>query len=143
MLVDGFDAARLRFLGSEPGTPASFHAALETVAWAGVLRDRFNAEKRSVPPLLNGLWYVRNVALHRGVDALDWLIIFPGTFPGKDTYPGPSVFPGDRFIEWTWRFREELEPKATRRPGQDALDYDTHVAGRSVRDVFDDLIAVL
>jgi hypothetical protein len=143
VLVDGFHAARIRFLGSEPNTPASFHAAVESVAWAGVLRDRFKAERRVIPALLNGLWYARNVVLHRGVDALHWLIIFPGTYPAKDLYPGPSLFPGDRVVEWTWRPREELGPRRTGRLRQDESDYDAHVAGRSVREVFDELFAMV
>jgi hypothetical protein len=92
---------------------------------------------------MNGLAYARNVVLHRGVDALDWMIIFPGTYPAPDLHPSPSLFPGERVVEWTWRLRADLEPNPRRGPGADALDYDAHVEGRSVRSVFDELTNAL
>lgn len=135
VLLDGLHDARRRFIRTRVGTPAAFHAAFEVLAWAGAIRDRFEQEGRPIGSVLNGLWYVRNLTLHRGVDVLDWILI-PGGTLGGTTFGGSPFGGGGGYQEWTWRFRQEMpEPRSKR----GAKDYDAHIAGRSITEVFGDL----
>jgi len=77
-LIDGLASARARLVASTPWTDPSFHAIFELLAWAGAVRDRFRDERRDIPAVLNGLWYVRNIVLHQGADILYW-IMTPGS----------------------------------------------------------------
>jgi hypothetical protein len=134
VLIDGLEQARVRFASSTPGTAESFQAAFEVLAWAGVLRDRFRHEARAIPPVLNGLWYVRNVALHQGADVLAWVMVPPALFDAVQF--NSSLFDDPGHKEWTWPQRSELpEPESKR----GASDYDTRLAGRSVVEVLDEL----
>jgi hypothetical protein len=138
VLLRGFNAARERFAASQPPADEAFHAIFETLAWAGVLRDRVSSEGKQSPPRLDGLWFVRNLVLHQGADVLEWVFI-PGAELGTLVL-GVSQFGAGTHAGWWWQSRSEL-PAGRSEAG--AAEYDAQLAGREVvealRQVADDL----
>jgi len=128
MLVAGFREACARFyaaqiqLEHDKGFPALF----EWVAWAGAVRDRLRADQKPVPEVIDGLWFIRNLVVHLGVDAISRSVVlstYGGGMYGEGTYGGESR------EEWQWVARTQLpEPKSKRGLQQ----FDAKLAGRSV-----------
>ena len=146
VLIGGLEAACARFVASKAGTASSFQAAFEMLAWVGAIRDRFNEECRPIPSVLNGLCHVRNFSVHEGVDPLEWFVYDEHTPLDGPVFPGEWLYPGESYTEWKWRPRKELgsRPRSRKKTASDpACDYDKHVAGRGVRDVFSDLMRAL
>ena len=67
MLIAGFESAVARATG---GIGSSFEAVFESLAWAGAIRDRLAQTQQLIPPVVNGLWFVRNLAIHQGADVV-------------------------------------------------------------------------
>src|SRR5438132_1451198 len=89
ILVEGFEAARARFSVAAGSGDAdrAFIALFDVVAWAGANGDwllkRSKAKGRTNPPVLRGLWFVRNRVLHYGADALfQGTLVMPLVFGG-------------------------------------------------------------
>jgi len=87
----------------------------------GAVRDRIREESQPIPPTLNGLYYVRNLVIHRGADAVS---IIAGTY-GRATY-GSGTYGGDAHV---FPSRDELPPP---RYPTGLTDYDAHVAGTDI-----------
>lgn len=102
-----------------------FFPLYEIVAWAGGLADRLEKEKRTPPPGLEGIYYVRNIVLHQGADILT-AVGKPGTTLDEVLGGSPAV-PGQ--YEWKWPPRDQLPPPRSQRGGS---DYDENLAGREV-----------
>jgi len=123
-LVNGFEGARDRFEAAVGGADRDviFVTLFEVVAWTGAIADWFRKRSRAktVPPELQGLWYVRNRMLHYGAEALfQTEILFPQPLgfrgvPGRRRFAGqPSSFRsrcGGRVIACP----EAREPSASR-----------------------------
>jgi hypothetical protein len=133
LLASGFERATIRFeeACARPHREAALHALFEAVAWAGALRERLGRERRTVYVELEGLRFVRDLALHEGADALDWAVAEPGAeldvlvldVSRLDT---PSTWRG------TWRSVSELPKNRQRgeRPGE--RQYDKHLVSRDI-----------
>jgi len=125
----GFELSRERFEGAGNVWETGFHALLEIVAWAGALRERIGRNRvQSECPELEGLYWVRNLMVHVGSDALVNAIATHGTVLGEWVL-GLGVLgdPGSR--EWRWRPRHEL-PQPQSPAGAD--EYDAHLDGQPV-----------
>src|SRR5205823_2921124 len=82
--IRGFEQARGRFDPTSDDWEAGFHALLEVVAWGGAIRERLGG-RSTIPtncPELEGLYWVRNLMLHVGSDALVNAIVSHGTVLG-------------------------------------------------------------
>jgi hypothetical protein len=123
ILVDGFEAAYDRFRSSVAGTAEAFHALVEVLAWAG-LGDRLGEDR---PPLLQGLYYMRNVVLHQGVDVLHWIFIPVGMLGSMKM--GPTSPPHQ---SWSWPLAGEFEPPRSRgeKPPAGEEEYESLLAGK-------------
>jgi hypothetical protein len=104
-LVDGFKAAHERFKASMPGADEAFRAIFEVLAWAGAIRDRLRDDAITSPPIIDGLWYMRNVILHQGADVLPWLYE-PAGMVGTMKL-GVSDPP---LKSWQWPYRGDFDP---------------------------------
>jgi hypothetical protein len=128
MLVAGFREACARFYTAqiELGHEQGFHALFECVAWAGAVADRLRDGGEHLPDELAGLWFIRNLVLHRGVDAISRSV--ESSTYGEGTY-GEGTYGGGSREVWRWVARTEL-PKPKSKKG--LVQYDAKLAGRSV-----------
>jgi hypothetical protein len=133
-LRDGLIHAVDRFSAAPAARPESFHAMLEILAWAGAIRDRLRDD---APPVLEGLYYTRNIVIHQGADVVD-VIVTHSTF-GEGTF-GEAVFGGQPVRRQTWPAREEMPTPRSRAGLQ---EYDDHVAGREIPEVLQELTTSL
>lgn len=108
VLLHGFEAARQRLGRSLPGTDEAFHAIFEALAWAGSIRDRLKDDGIPRPPVLDGLYYIRNVVLHQGADVLPWLYEPAATVGGTFRVGTTKVGPGLK--AWVWPFQGDFNP---------------------------------
>jgi hypothetical protein len=133
-LAAGFNKAleRLESATQTIDSEASFHALFEALAWAGAIHHRISG-KHDVPSELKGLWFVRNLVLHRGADAV-LLVVTPGSEPGR-LVPGMSALGTTTQWGWKWPPRQLL-PNPEPRSLHGSAEYDSHVAGRTVPDTF-------
>jgi hypothetical protein len=130
MLVTGFEAARARFLAAASDVDAEhgFHALFEVVAWGGAVLDRREkVEKKPLCPELQGLWYVRNLIIHRGTDARTWSVILPAIGWGDAWGEAWGGRPEER--GWTWPERRYMPPHQSDKGLQ---QYETHLAGKVI-----------
>jgi hypothetical protein len=133
-LVEAFEAACKRFGEVAGGTDAdaAFIALFDVVAWAGAtgdwLRNRSKARSRTVPPTVQGLWYVRNRILHEGPDALfqNTVVVGFGMAPF-----GVGPFGGGIMTGWAWKPSRSL-PRGRSPAGK--REYDSLVANKPVTD---------
>jgi hypothetical protein len=131
LLASGFETAWLRYEEARrtPDTQAALESIFEAVAWAGALRDRFGKKQTDAYPELGGFWFVRNLVLHRGADALDWAVEIPGA--ELDTFV-LDVSRLDTQTIWRARWRSASTlPKGRDRRNQEA-EYEEHLAGRDI-----------
>jgi hypothetical protein len=126
-LIDGFAAALTRLANESPMSHAAFFGAFESLAWIGSIRDRLRSEQLPIPPVVDGLYYARNVVLHQGADVLQWFIV-PGTVLGEWVL-GESALGSESTEHWVWPHRAELSAPQSR-TGEKA--YDSEVGGRDV-----------
>jgi hypothetical protein len=146
ILVEGFEGARVRFVAAA-GTGDSddaFIALFDVVAWAGAngdwLRKRSKAKNRVNPPVLQGLWYVRNRVLHYGADALfQSAFLMPAVFGGVPFGVAPLAG-GYPVLAWAWKPSRSL-PRGTSRVGK--KEYDSLLAGRFVTETLETASAEL
>jgi hypothetical protein len=138
VLVQGLAAATGRLKVASPQSPEAFHAALETLTWVGALRDRLIADNRDVPPVLEGLYYARNVVVHQGADVLEWMVIH-GTELGQWVL-GQGELGRKSAQYWTWPLRSKMPPP---RSLSGAGEYDGLVAGEEVASVMDTALRAL
>jgi hypothetical protein len=130
MLVEGFAAAveRMRAIGLAEA--AGFHALFEALAWAGTIGERLKQEHKPIPATVNGLWYVRNLALHQGADVV-WRI----TAYGAGAY-GAGPFGGVGFGGGIGGATSHEFPPRSELPAPLSLrgssDYDALIAGEHV-----------
>lgn len=135
VLVDGMGVAVGRVKAADWSTSEGYHAVFEALAWVGAVRDRFTDEDRSIPPVLLGLYYLRNLVLHDGADVL---LLIPGVGFGEGPFgmgpfggsPPARVFPP----------RAELPPPKWTHP-TGLSEYDEHVVGGNLVDVLDTVLA--
>jgi hypothetical protein len=130
-LAAGFNKARegLETATRPIDSEASFHSLFEALAWAGALYDRLKG-RHDVSPELKGLWFVRNLVLHRGADVVFLTMVVPGSEPGLLVL-GKSAL--GTVTQWGWQWPpRQLLPKPDSPRG--ATEYDSHVAGRIVAD---------
>jgi hypothetical protein len=130
LLIDGLCAAAERVKADGPSSGvAGFAALFETLAWVGVIRERIKEKGNTPPPVLNGLYFLRNLVLHQGIEVLTYVHGYAfghGPF-GHGPFGGSTrIFPS----------RSEL-PVHTSKAG--LSDYDAMVDGRSVNTVLDEL----
>jgi hypothetical protein len=125
-LVSGFADAIERVRASGLSGEEGFRAMFVVMAWAGALCDRFKDSGAQIPTL-SGLWYMRNLTLHAGMEVVWAAVGFYGYgtlgsgSPASKTRKSPRLFPR----------REALrERKSQRDRGAD--EYETHVAMRPV-----------
>ena len=132
-LVAGFEKARERLEAATRAADdeSSFHSLFEAVAWAGVIYEHKPIKGRhDVPPELRGLWFVRNLVIHRGADVVLWTMAVPGSEPGL-LVPGKSALGTVTQWGWQWPPRALLpQPDSDKGSGE----YDSHLAGRIVAD---------
>jgi hypothetical protein len=138
VLIAGFNAARERFEAAKPDSDGPFYSLFEALAWVGAIGDRCKAEERPRPPLLDGLYYARNVVLHQGADVLDWVLI-PGAELGMLVF-GVSALGSTSRHTWEWPALAAMpEPRS---PAGKA-EYQALVAGREVTRVLNSLAQAL
>lgn len=125
--VRGFALARDRFEAAGGEWERGFRGLLEAVAWAGTVRER---QRQHDCDELDGLWFVRNLMLHVGGDALLQAVVSHGTVLGTWVL-GVGRLGMQDVHEWRWRSRAEL-PRTISGAGTDA--YDEHLDGRPVAD---------
>ena len=140
VLLDGLEQARLRFARCEPGTAEAFHAIFEALAWIGASHNRLVADGLDRPAILDGLYYMRNVVIHQGVDVLSWLL-FPGSGKLGAASLGAFKLGGSGpSLEWRWPLVGEC--KSPESPtGTD--EYRTMIAGSSVAATLNDAVTAL
>ena len=108
---------------------AGFQALFEVVAWSGAIRDRLAQDGAALSPELRGLWFVRNLVIHQGADALAGAVVQTAAL--DIAVPDLTfVLDSPTISEWQWRFRSELPPPQSKRGDR---EYETHLEGRSVR----------
>lgn len=131
--ADGLEAAVGR-LPSEPtiGGQAAFPAIFEALAWIGAIGDRLLAEKRTIPAVHHGLYYLRNVVLHQGADVL---LLIPGVAYGQGRY-GAAVYGGAP--QRIFPPRSSLQPPISK-VGEH--EYDHLIAGEDVTGIFKQAVA--
>jgi hypothetical protein len=122
--VRGYERARRRFSEAGDEWELGYGALLETVAWAGWLRERHKGRS----PELDGLWFVRNLLLHVGGDALVQAITIHGTVLGTWVLGAGVLGMGD-VHEWRWRPRAELSETDS---DAGTRAYDKYLAGRAI-----------
>jgi hypothetical protein len=130
-LASGFNKALERLEGATrtPDNEASFHALFEALAWAGAIYDRIKG-RHDVPRELRGLWFVRNLVLHRGADVVLLTVVVPGAAPGQLVLGKTALATATQW-GWQWPPRQLLpEPDSLR----GSSEYDSHVAGRMAAD---------
>jgi len=113
----------------------AFRGLFEMLAWAGSIGDRFIADGVFRPALLDGLYYIRNVVLHQGVDVLFWLFRPPsmlGTMRQGPTTPVVDV--------WVWPLPGDFEPP---RSLAGEKEYESLLAGHEVVPTLENALAVL
>jgi hypothetical protein len=130
ILLAGLEAAVERLRASSPGSPEAFHAAFEALAWVGTIRDRLHDTGRMILPMVNGLYFVRNVVLHQGADILEWIIL-TGAY-GEGPY-GVGAFGGGPAQFWMWPLRSDI-PNWRSEIGLN--EYDQHIASHDALDTF-------
>jgi hypothetical protein len=139
-LLECFRIANERFDASAPPpNREAFRALFEALAWVGALHDRLKEDqdaqgvppkRRVFPPTLNGLYYVRNLVLHQGVDVL---LQIPGIGPAVlgAAVLGSAVLGGGGGAAVATVFPTlQALPIGQSPVGRD--EYETHVASRNV-----------
>jgi hypothetical protein len=113
------------------GDGSSFAGVFECLAWAGAIDDRLKGTQ-PIPPVVRGLWYVRNLVLHQGADVVATIATYGSAVYGEATY-GVS-FGGARPLSSSTVFppRNELPPPQSLKG---APEYDTLVASQPVAEV--------
>ena len=142
VLALGLERARLRFVESEPGSEDAFIAVFEVLAWFGSIRDRLKFDGLERPPVLDGLYYMRNVVIHQGADVLGWLLFFDhGSSLGAAKLGavklGSSV---SRTKVWHWPLQGEFDPPQSR---AGKTEYETLLAGEDVSRTIEDAVAAI
>lgn len=125
VLIAGLVAANARLTSTQPGSSEAFHGAFEALAWIGAIRDRLRRDRQPVPPIVNGLYYVRNVVIHQGADVLEWMIIHGSSL--DDWVLGKGQLGRRSQKYWTWPLSAEM-PTPLYETGKE--EYDTLVGGR-------------
>jgi hypothetical protein len=128
-------------LGSRPPLqkgPSVSMPSSRLLPWVGSIRDRLRSESRAAPPVLDGLYYVRNLVVHQGAEVLEW-VFFSGAEWGEMVW-GESSWGSISRHAWVWPTRDRL-PTPHSQAG--AAEYDSRVAGREVIDVLRQLSAAL
>lgn len=138
VLVEGLRTSHNRFTSAAIEGTGRFHAIFEALAWVGSIRDRLKDEGRAVPPVVDGLYYVRNLVLHQGVDVLEWAL-FPGAELGMLVL-GESALGGMSRHAWVWPPRTQMP---TPRSLTGATEYDSLVAGREAAVVLEQLASAV
>jgi hypothetical protein len=138
VLLKGLGAAYSRLASAPPEGVERFHAIFEILAWVGSIRDRLRQDSRPAPPVLDGLYYVRNLVLHQGADVLKWTL-FPGAELGILVL-GESSFGSISRHAWVWPPRNQMPAP---RSSSGVAEYDTRIAGREVTVVLEPLAAAL
>lgn len=131
-LIAGFEEARKRFDTAAPSPDRqenAFRALFETVAWVGAIRDRLIGEKLTPSPEIDGVYFVRNLVIHCGAEALEHSIAIAF---GSATY-GAASFGGGVDYGWRWRNRADLPPYKSKKG---LSEYDTKIAGNRPTDTF-------
>jgi hypothetical protein len=125
-LVAGFRSAKARFVDADAGSDEKFHALFEVLAWVGAIRDRLHKDKQPIPPVINGMYYARNVVLHQGADVLEWIFVPPAVL-------GQFVVGFSRLKEdgqqGTWWPERDMMPKPQSPTG--TAEYEAHLAGHT------------
>lgn len=132
-LITGFNAARARFDTAAPKPELrdeAFQALFETVAWVGSLKDRLTQEKSPTSPELLGVYFVRNLVIHAGADAL-YRSALIATFGGAMF--GAVPFGGGIDLGWKWSARTELPPHQSK---TGLTEYDVHLVGTAPSETF-------
>jgi hypothetical protein len=139
VLVDGFNKACGRFDAASSDVD-QFHALVEALTWVGAIRDRLQGSGQAVPPVLEGLYYVRNIVLHQGVDVIERVVTGGGAFAASafDT----AAFGGSSVVRSApiWPPRTAM-PAPRSKAG--LAEYDAVVEGEAVSDVLSKLAAAL
>jgi hypothetical protein len=139
-LIAGFEEARTRFDAAAPSPDRqeeAFRALFETVAWVGAIRDRLIGENQPRSPEIDGVYFVRNLVIHRGADALHRSIAIAvfGAAPF-----GALPFGGGADYGWRWRNRDDLPPHKSK---TGLSEYDAEIAGNRPTDTFAAISAFL
>jgi hypothetical protein len=135
--VRGFARAHTRFDEAGHDWERGFHAVFETVTWSGSIRERLRALSGDCPEL-EGLWWVRNLVVHVGGDALTQTIVSHQASLANSISMVYRNIEAERALSdtpaWQWRRRHEI-PRHPQSPvGTD--EYDTHLAGKAVAQTF-------
>ena len=138
VLLKGLSAASSRFASAPLEGVERFHAIFEILAWVGLIRDRLRQDSRPSPPVLDGLYYVRNLVLHQGADVLEW-VLFPGAELGMLVLGESSLGSISRHAS-VWPPRNQMPAP---RSSSGAAEYDMHIAGREVTVVLEQVAAAL
>lgn len=139
-LIAGFEEARKRFDTAAPNPDRqeeAFRALFETVAWVGAIRDRLKDEKQTPTSEMDGVYFVRNLVVHRGADALHRSIA-TAMFGGAAF--GTVPFGGGVDYGWRWRNRADLPPHKSK---TGLSEYDTNIVGNRPTDTFAAISAFL
>ncbi len=141
VLILGFGEAGGRVRNSpDPADAQGFAAIFESLAWAGVIRDRLKKDVKSIPPIINGLWFVRNLVLHQGADVVRVINTYgAGTF-GSATFGGAPFGGGLTINSYVFPPRSQLPAGRSKVGGP---DYDALVAGEPIGVVFARALAAL
>jgi hypothetical protein len=135
VLIDGLSASVERAKTRDFASSEGFQSMFEVLAWAGAVRDRFKDDGTQIPSVLNGLWYVRNLAVHQGADVV-WVI---ATY-GSGTFGG-SVFGGVDFGGGVGGASAHVFPQRSGLPAGKstlgAIEYDKLIAGQPVTQVLE------
>jgi hypothetical protein len=131
VLVDGFTSAQGRFAAAAlaHNQDDSFHALFEMLAWVGAIRDRFKEEGTPIPPVLDGLYYVRNLVIHQGADVVEWIFSLTSAAIGASPIGAAPLGGGAAASSQAWPAREKL-PRPRSMTGAEA--YEKLVAGHEV-----------
>jgi hypothetical protein len=97
--VEGLDAAQARFAAADLAhdEDKSFQALFEMLAWVGAIRDHLFDDDKPIPPVLDGLYYIRNLVIHQGADVVDWIFSLTSPAIGASALGAGPIGGGQRY----------------------------------------------